>query len=290
MENRFIHIFRKLILVVIIMTVNTAQSQGKGQYAQVNGIKMYYEIHGTGEPLVLIHGGGSTLETTFGRIMPFLAKNHKVIAVELQAHGHTSDRDKPETFEQDADDVAELLRQLDIAKANIFGFSNGGNTAMQVAIRHPKSVRKLVIASAFYKREGLYPWLWEFMKEPKIEMMPQVYKDVYLSINPGYQKGLQAMHDHDSKRMQGFKDWKDEDLASIKSPALIVIGDQDVVKPEHAVAMSRLIKNSRLMILPATHGSYIGEIMTPDTDAVALEFFSAQVSEFLNAPMHVGSE
>src|SRR5690242_9519656 len=94
-----------------------------GHYAAVNGLQMYYEIHGTGRPLVLIHGGGSTIDSTFGRILPEFAKNHQVIAVELQAHGHTRDIDRSLSFEQDADDVATLLAQLHIAKADIMGFS-----------------------------------------------------------------------------------------------------------------------------------------------------------------------
>lgn len=119
-----------------MLTNATAQ----GKFAKINGINMYYEVHGEGSPLVLIHGGGSTLHTTFGRIMPLLAKKYKVIGVELQAHGHTTDRNAPETFEQDADDVAELLKQLNIPQADIFGFSNGGNTAMKLAMRHPQCV------------------------------------------------------------------------------------------------------------------------------------------------------
>jgi len=111
-------------------------------------LKMYYEIHGSGRPLVLLHGGGSTIESTFGRILPDLAKAHQVIAVELQAHGHTKDIDRPLSFERDADDVAALLKQLNIDKAEIMGFSNGGTTALQIAIRHPGLVNKLVLASA----------------------------------------------------------------------------------------------------------------------------------------------
>src|SRR3954462_6119487 len=107
-------------------------------YAPVNGLKMYYEIHGEGKPLVLIHGGGSTIETTFGRVLLMFAKKYKVIAVELQAHGHTSDRNAPETFEQDADDVATLLKQLSISKTSVLGFSNGGTTAMQIRYVIPK--------------------------------------------------------------------------------------------------------------------------------------------------------
>jgi pimeloyl-ACP methyl ester carboxylesterase len=285
MKSHSRHLIQNSILLFIVMAVSTVSSQVKGNYAKVNGINMYYEIHGSGQPLVLIHGGGSTLETTFGRILPLLSKTHRVIAVELQAHGHTSDRDAPETFEQDADDVAELLKQLNITGAVIFGFSNGGNTAMQVAIRHPQYVKKLVLASSFYKREGMYPWFWYFMKDPKIEMMPQIYKDEYLRINPGNQLGLQAMHDHDARRMQNFKNWKDDDLKAINSPALIVIGDQDVMRPEHAVAMYRLISNSRLAILPGNHGSYMGEIMTTNPDPNAMEHFVALINNFLSAPI-----
>src|SRR5689334_17031450 len=120
------------------MTAQSPGDKGQGSYASVNGLKMYYEIHGEGAPLVLIHGGGSTIQTTFGRVLPALAKNHKVIAVELQAHGHTADIDRPLSFEQDADDVAELLKQLHIEKADVFGFSNGASTTLEIAIRHPE--------------------------------------------------------------------------------------------------------------------------------------------------------
>src|SRR5690349_14156777 len=130
--------------------------QPRGKYADVNGLKMYYEIHGTGFPLVLIHGGGSTLETTFGRILPELAKANQVIAVEMQAHGHTRDIDRPMTFEQDADDIAVLLKQLHIQKANIFGFSNGASTTLQVAIRHPQLVNKIIVASTMYNKAGAF--------------------------------------------------------------------------------------------------------------------------------------
>src|SRR5436190_7519316 len=134
-----------------------AESQQTGHYAEVNGLKMYYEVHGSGRPLVLIHGGGSTIESTYGRVLPEFAKAHRVIAIELQAHGHTPDIDRPLSFEQDADDVASLLEQLKIEKAAIMGFSNGGTTALQLAIRHPGMISKLVLASTTYKREGMQP-------------------------------------------------------------------------------------------------------------------------------------
>ena len=136
-------------------------AQTTGKYANVNGLKMYYEIHGEGTPLVLIHGGGSTIQTTFGKTLPLFAQHHKVIAVEMQAHGHTSDRDSPESFTQDADDIAALLKYLKIDKADIFGFSNGGHTAMQIGISHPEIVNKLIIVSAFYKRDGAVKGFFE---------------------------------------------------------------------------------------------------------------------------------
>src|ERR1700744_3125405 len=138
--------------LIMIMATISSQAQTSGSYADVNGIKMYYEIHGSGSPLVLLHGGGSTIYTSFGRILPELAKTHRVIAVELQAHNHTGDRDAPETFAQDAADVVELLKQLKIAKTDLFGFSNGGQTVMEIAIKYPDVVNKVIIASAFYKR------------------------------------------------------------------------------------------------------------------------------------------
>jgi pimeloyl-ACP methyl ester carboxylesterase len=218
-------------------------------------------VHGNGFPLVLIHGGGSTIGTTFGRIWTALAKMHKVIAVEMQAHGHTADINRPLSFEQDADDVAELLKQLHIRKADIFGFSNGASTTLEIAIRHPELVNKIIVASTFYKKEGAYPWFWDMMAHPTFEGMPQPLKDAYLQINPDT-TALYTMYKRDVARMQSFKDIKEGDIKVIKAPALIIIGDKDVVRPEHAVEMWRQMQHATLMILPGGHGEYMGEITT----------------------------
>ena len=250
-------------------------------YAHVNGLKMYYEIHGNGTPLVLIHGGGSTIQTSFSKILPLLAQHFKVIALELQAHGHTSDRDSAESFEQDAKDVAALLSYLKINKAHFLGFSNGGHTAMQIGISHPEIVDKLIIVSAFYKRDGAVKGFFEGMQHATLENMPALLKTYYLQINND-QKGLQTMFNKDKERMLTFKDWKDEDLASIKNPSLIIAGDKDVVTPEHAVKMSHIIPNAQLIILPGTHGSFIGEVCAVEEGSKMPETTVTMIKEFLD--------
>src|SRR5436853_120229 len=125
-------------------------------YAPVNGLQMYYEIHGSGQPLVVLHGSFMTIEL-MGKVVPGLAESRQVIAVEMQGHGHTTDVDRPFSYEQLADDVAALLTHLDIGSADIYGYSLGGGVALQVALRHPEVVRKLVIVSAAYTSAGRYP-------------------------------------------------------------------------------------------------------------------------------------
>lgn len=235
-------------------------------YAPVNGLKMYYEISGNGKPLVLIHGGGSTIETTFGRVRDDFAKSHKVIAVEMQAHGHTADIDRPLSFAQDADDIAELLRYLNITKASIFGFSNGASTTLQFALRHPDLTDKIIVGSTFYNKKGAPSWFWEMMSKPTFEGMPQPFKDAFLKINPDT-NALHRMYERDVARMQSFTEMTAEEIKSLKAPALIIAGDKDVVTPAHATEMHRLMQNSRLAILPGGHGDYIGEITAPQNTA-----------------------
>lgn len=266
--------------MLTIMATTTAQTQSPGNYAQVNGIKMYYEIHGAGSPLVLLHGGGSTINTSFGRILPQLAKTHKVIAIELQNHGHTGDRSAPETFGQDANDVAELLKQLNIPKTDILGFSNGGQTAIELGVKHPGLVGKLIIASAFYKREDVPEAFWKGFDNPNFGDMPQLYKDEYLKITHSPERLMNMFH-KDVQRMKTFTGWSDEQIRSITAPALVVIGDRDLATPERAAAMTRLLPHGRLVILPGAHGQYLGEANFPDPHATLPTHFVGIVNEFL---------
>jgi len=253
-------------------------------HAPVNGIDMYYEVHGRrdGVPLVLLHGGGSTIEVTFSNVLPIFAGSRRVIAVEEQGHGRTTDRDQPVTFETSADDVAALLRHLKVDKADLFGFSNGASIALQVAIRHPHLARKLVFASSMTKRNGAQPQLWEFIKKADFSNMPQALKDAFLRVNPDPQK-LRTMHDKDAARMQSFKDVPDDLVRSVRAPTLIVLGDQDIVKPEHAVELTRLISGARLLILPGGHGDYLGEAVMTQKETRYPELTARLIEEFLDS-------
>jgi pimeloyl-ACP methyl ester carboxylesterase len=224
-------------------------------YAPVHGLRMYYEVHGvaTAQPaLVLLHGGGSTIGTSFARVLPELAKHRLVIAFEQQGHGHTDDvADRPFTFEQSADDAAALLEHLGIERADFFGYSNGGSIAMQIAIRHPKLVRRLVIASAMFRRDGLIDGFFDGMQHASVETMPAELREAYVRVAP-HPENLQSFHDKCARRMLEFKDWPAESLRGIEAPALILNGDRDVVRPEHALEMFRLMPHAEVAILPAT--------------------------------------
>ena len=256
----------------------------KSGYSDVNGIKMYYEVYGEGKPIVLIHGGGSTIQTSFARIIPQFAKHRQAIAVELQAHGRTNDRNINLTFAQDADDVAKLLQNLEINKADILGFSNGGHTTMEIAIRHPDLVNKIILCSTFYKRSAVNKKFWEgFEGRVQFSNMPQAYKDEFLKINndPG---ALLNMFNKDVQRMSVFQGWNDEQLRSIKAPTLVVNGNKDVGSPEHAVEMYRTIPNCQLAIFPGGHGTYLGEVSAGIENSKLPELAVTMFEKFLDEP------
>lgn len=265
----------------------TPQRQVEGSYALVNGLKLYYEIHGMGQPLVLLHGAYMNIDSAFGKLLPSFAASRQVIAVELQGHGRTADIDRPLTYEQMADDVAALLREIGVERADVFGYSLGGGVALQLGIRHPALVRKLVVVSATYKTEGMYPELRSMIATITPEMFagsPMEAEYLRLAPNPDDWPALIAkLKQLDSE----IQDWSAQDVRSIAAPTLLIIGDSDVVRPEHAVEMFRLLGGgvagdlvglppARLAVLPgATHISVMDQ-----TDLLL-----AIVSPFLDAPM-----
>ncbi len=248
-----------IIIFLLMATLPTkAQHTQPGRYASVNGLKMYYEIHGISTPLVLIHGGGSTIKSTFGRILPDLAKTHQVIAVELQAHGHTRDIDRPLSFEQDADDVAALLKQLHIENA-------------------------ISWASATYRRDGMQPGFFEGFENASLKDMPKALQDASGSQPGSDPNGLQTMFDRDVARMAAFKDISDADIRVIKAPVLVINGYTDVVRPEHALALSRTLSHAQLAVLPGAHGDYIGAIGAANKNSKIPPLVVALIGEFLDA-------
>jgi pimeloyl-ACP methyl ester carboxylesterase len=253
---------RNFITFIIFIAMGSKSINGQnGHYAEVNGLHMYYEEYGKGSPLVLIHGAASTVQTSFGRLIPELSKTHRIIGVELQAHGHSDNRDgRPISFEQDAKDVVELLRQLQIGKADFFGFSNGATTALDIAILNPALVSRLVFASSMYKRSGCAPVFWQGFGNARLETMPEVYKKAFISVNPN-PAAFKIMFNQCVQRMEKFTDIPDSSVKSIQVKTLIILGDHDVPMVEGAVAMYRLMPNASLAVFPGGHGGYMGEIL-----------------------------
>jgi pimeloyl-ACP methyl ester carboxylesterase len=259
----------------------------RGNYVSVNGLEMYYEIHGTGQPLVLLHGAFSAIGTSFGNVLPELAKTRRVVAFEMQAHGRTADIDRPLSMEQMADDTAAALRQLGIEEADFFGFSLGAGVALRVGIRHPEMVRKLVLASVSYRLDGVHPGLMEGLAEMKPEMMfGSPWHEEYMRIAPR-PEDFATLFAKKTQMDREIQDLPAEAIETIEAPTLLIIGDSDIVRPEHAVEMFRLLgggvmgdlvglPKSRLAILPGT---------THATLVERGEWLASMIGEFLDAPM-----
>lgn len=230
----------------------------------VNGLEMYYEIHGEGQPLVLLHGAFSAIGTSFDKVLPGLAITSRVIGFELQAHGRTADIDRPLSIEAMADDVASALPKLGVEKADVFGYSLGGGVALQVALRHPKLVRKLVLMSMTYKLEGVHAGLMDGLGEMTAKMMHgSPWHDEYMRIAPR-PEDFATFFAKKTEMDKGFRDVSDEQIRNMKASTLLILGDSDLVRPEHAVEWFRLLgggvfgdmppglPDSRLAILPGT--------------------------------------
>jgi pimeloyl-ACP methyl ester carboxylesterase len=261
-----------------------------GSYASVNGLYLYYEVHGVGDPLILLHGGVGSIEM-FGDVLATLAQNRQVVAVDLQAHGHTADIDRPLSFELMAGDIATLIKHLGFAKADVMGYSLGGGVSLRTAIGYPEVVRKLVLVSTPFKREGWYPEVLAGMEQ----MGPEIAEP--MKQTPMYQQYARIAPQPEDwpvlltklgELLRRDYDWS-TDVVAMKVDTLIVVGDADSVRTAHAVAFFELLgggkvdagwdgsgmSNARLAILPAmTHYNIFS---SPQLAAV--------VAPFLDAPM-----
>lgn len=264
-------------------------------YAPIGDLQMYYEIHGRGKPLVLLHGAYLTIEL-MGPILPALAKTREVIAVELQGHGHTADVERPLTYEQMADDTAALVRTLDIDHADVFGYSMGGGVGLQLAIRHSEVVRRLVVASASFTSDGMHAVALNMFPSITPELFAgSPIEEAYLRTapNPGdFPKLVEKLTQLDTTPYA----WPEQDIARIAAPTLIVLGDSDGVRLEHAIELFTLLgggvmgdleglPKSQLAVLPGTtHYVPPGFGLLDRT-----EWLLAMIAPFLDAPMPEGS-
>jgi pimeloyl-ACP methyl ester carboxylesterase len=265
----------------------------EGNYAEVNGLNMYYEIHGSGEPLILLHGGVGAIEM-FGEVLPLLAEGRRVVAVDLQAHGRTADIDRPLSYEMMADDIAALIGHLGLEKADVMGYSLGGGVALQTAIRHPEVVRKLVLVSTPFKRDGWYPEILAGMGQlgpEAAEPMKQTpMYQLYAGVAPRPEDWPELLTKLGRLLGQDY-DWSEE-VSAIEAPTIIVVGDADSVRTAHAVEFFELLgggkadagwdrsemPNAQLAILPAT----------THYDIFSSPTLASAVTSFLDAPMPVG--
>jgi pimeloyl-ACP methyl ester carboxylesterase len=260
---------------------------GIGKYANVNGLKMYYEIHGTGKPLILLHGGVGASEM-FGPLLPLLAKSRQIVAVHLQAHGHTADIDRPLSFELMAEDITALMKHLGIESADFMGYSLGGGVALRTVIQHPDVVRKLVFISTPFMRNGFYPEVLENMAQMGPEAAKFMKQSPLSQFYPDADWAVLFTKLGDLLRQD--YDWSN-DVAAIKSPVMLVFADADAIRPQHIIEFFGLLgggkrdagldgsgrPTARLAILPgATHYDVLS---SPSLAALVTPFLDTQMPD-----------
>ena len=281
-----VYVIRCTELEDIFMAMATVQNG----YAPVNGLEMYYEVHGSGEPLVLIHGGFG-MTGMWSEILPQLAETQQVIAVDLQTHGRTADIDRPFGWDQFADDVAALVAHLGLERVNLMGYSLGGGVALRTAIKHPQLIKKLVLVSAPFKHDGWFAEVRAGMSQVNAVaaeyMKESPMYQAYVSVAPR-PEDFSVLADRTGALISQDYDWTDE-VAALKMPTLLIYGDVDSIPPSHAAEFFGLLGGgkadagwdnsnmpaSRLAILPATthYNSFSSPALVP------------AVVPFLDAPM-----
>jgi len=230
------------IVLAFAAMISAPMGQDRGRYARVNGVDLYYEIHGSGRPLILLHGGLGAIEM-FGPNLPALAKGRQVIAVDLQGHGRTADIDRPLSVQLMADDIAALIKQLGLQRPDIMGYSLGGGVALQTAIRHPEVVGKLVVVSTPFRRNAFYPEILAQQAQVGAEaaeaMKQTPMYQMYSSIAPKPEDWPRLLKKIGEAMKQDF-DFS-SDIARITATTLIVAADADIFPPAHAVEMFGLL-------------------------------------------------
>ena len=263
-----------MLLTMLLSGIVSAQQKPTTGYAPVNGLKMYYEIHGTGEPVVMLHGAFMAISGDWADWVNELAKTRKVIAIEMQGHGRTADIDRDISYDNLSDDVAALLDYLKIPNADIVGYSLGGGVAIDTAIRHPEKVRKVVSISAPIRRDGWVKEANDFWPNFKWEMMKGTPAEIgYKQLSPTPDKFPEFVNHVIETAMRPY-DFGADKLKATKAPMFFIHGDADGVRMDHIAEMYRLKgggnihgdmqprSESRLAILPNTTHVTLMERMT----------------------------
>ena len=242
----------------------TAEITPETGYAEVNGLRMYYEVHGSGgTPLLLLHGGLFNIDLQFGHLIPGLAATRQVIAADFQAHGRTNDIDRPLTAANLASDVVGLLRHLGVERADVFGFSVGGAVALHLAITKPELVGKLVASSISFHPDGDRAENSEAVGSLTVDMIAGTPMEQDYRAKSPHPDKLQDLLDKLGTFNKGFEGWSDADISGMTTPTLITVGDCDAVKLDHAVTFLRLrggdvngdfvgVPSSQLAVFPGT--------------------------------------
>ena len=240
-----------LLLATLTACASASAHPEPGRYADVNGVHLYYEIHGAGRPVILLHGGFGTIDHDWGALIPALAAHREVIAVELQGHGRTADIDRPLRYETLADDIAALADTLHLEHPDVIGYSLGGGVALQLAVRHPGSIGKLVTISTAAKRDGWIPPVRAGMAQMSAAaMVATPMHAAYAQLAPRPDDWPRLV-DKLRTLLSSDYDWTPQ-LAQIHAPALLVYGDHDFVDLHHALELSAAIHDAKLAILPGT--------------------------------------
>ncbi|GAA2088277.1 hypothetical protein GCM10009840_28160 [Pseudolysinimonas kribbensis] len=238
-------------------------------YAPSGDLGIYYERHGSPtarRPLLLIHGGGSTIDTNWAALLPHLAATREVVALEEEGHGRTRPTERPLTAENAAGDALAVLEHAGLDRVDILAFSAGCQTAIAFAVGFPDRVGRLILASPPWRRDALIPGFWDGMAAASLATMPPLFVEEHRRHNGDEPALLQRFFDLDRQRMLTFEDWPDAAIAGIGAPTLVVAADRDVVTVESATLLARTLADGRLLVVPGIHGDYLGEAFASGGD------------------------
>jgi pimeloyl-ACP methyl ester carboxylesterase len=235
--------------MTVLLALALAAAPVQSGYADVHGLRMYYEIRGQGRPVVLLHGGVSTIAGSFSQQLGPLSEGHRLIAPEQMGHGHTADADRPFRYEDMAEDTAALLTRLGVDRADVVGWSDGGIIGLLLAARHPERVRKLAVSGVNLKPDGLQPGTRAWLAKTPAEEWPQPIQDAYAQAFVDGAAHWPVLLGRLKEMWLGFE-IRPKEVAAIRAPTLLMVGDRDQVRIEHELEIFKTLPNPELFVVP----------------------------------------